>query len=350
VAKLGYLRDLCVRVFANYLAATSFRDPAVHSLSHNRDIFRHGNTTEQKMMRRDNPTAIAKFHCSFILCLVSLLSSNAHGQVKPISQKDGPVAHQKALTFDVVSIRPSHSQEGSGVRILPDGYQAKGMSLETTILIAYFPAPYFKHQDELKGYPSWVANETYDIEAKVSPADLVEWQRLNQNMMQTSEVLQHMLRAVLAERCKLVIHSVSAQVEGYVLTADKSKLKLEEQSHGAPSTSGMKLLDGGTALGSMQNGRQVWTFSNTSMTALVAFLSFSAQGPMEDRTGLQGKYHFVLTPWIPEAPSTESTDQPASDPGPPVPWDLDRVGLKVSRVKVPMETWVVDSMQRPSSN
>ena len=233
---------------------------------------------------------------------------------------------------------------------MPDGYQAKGMTLETTILIAYLPAPYFKHQDELKGYPSWVENEAYDIDAKVSPSDLAEWQRLNQNMMQTSEVLQQMLRAVLAERCKLAIHSVSAQVDGYVLTADKSKLKLEVQADGTPSTPGMKLPDGGSALSSLQDGKHVWTFSNTSMTALVGFLSFSAQGPMEDRTGLQGKYHFSLTPWISEAPSTEYTDALASDQGPPVPWDLERVGLKVSRVKVATKTWIVDSIQRPSSN
>src|SRR6185312_3560994 len=143
----------------------------------------------------------------FLLCPILVFTASALAQTRPSTPK-------KLLTFDVVSIRPSHSQEGAGVKILPDGYQAKGMSLATTILIAYFPAPYFKHQDELKGYPSWVANETYEIEAKVSPADLAEWQRLNQNMMQTSEVLQRMLRAVLAERCKLVIHSMSAQVDG----------------------------------------------------------------------------------------------------------------------------------------
>jgi uncharacterized protein (TIGR03435 family) len=265
-------------------------------------------------------------------------------------QSEGPASQQKLPTFEVVSIRPSGSQENAGVKILPDGYQAKGMSLETTILIAYLPAPYFKHQDELKGYPSWVANETYDIDAKVSSSDLAEWQRLNQNMMQTPEVLQQMLRAVLTERCKLTIHSVSAQVDGYVLTADKSKLKLEPQSDSEPAAPGMKLLDGGTALNSLQDGKHVWMFSNTSMTALVGFLSFTAQGPMEDKTGLQGKYHFILTPWTPEAPSSEPTDQLATDPGPPIPWDLERVGLKVTRVKLPTKSWIVDSIQRPSSN
>ena len=258
--------------------------------------------------------------------------------------------HRKLLTFDVVSIRPSVSQEGAGVKILPDGYQAKGMPLETTILIAYLPAPYFKHQDELKGYPSWVANETYDIDAKVSPADLAEWQRLGQNMMQTPEVLQQMLRAVLLERCKLAIHSVSAQVDGYALTADRTKLKLEEQPDTASVPQGMKLLDGGVAVHSIQDGKAAWAFSNTSMPALVGFLSFSAQGPMEDRTGLQGKYHFTLTAWVPETPSPDATGPSASDQGPPVPWDLERVGLKVSRVKVPSRTWIVDNIQRPSSN
>jgi len=308
-------------------------------------------------MERDTLILRAKFsRRSFILCLALVLAVCASAQTKTvISHKDAPASDRRLLTFDVVSIRPSGGAEQAGVKILPDGYQAKGMPLETTILIAYLPAPYFKHQDELKGYPSWVANETYDIDAKVSPADQAEWQRLSQNMMQTSEVLQQMLRAVLLERCKLAIHSMSAQADGYVLTADKNKLKLEEQPDAAPAGQGIKLLDGGMAVHSTQDGKQVWTFSNTSMTALVGFLSFSAQGPMEDATGLKGKYHFALTAWTPEAPSPISTDSSASslsvaDQGPPVPWDLGRVGLKVSRVKVPTRTWIVDNIQRPTSN
>jgi len=287
-------------------------------------------------------TMTAKFNWSLILSVILVLAvgASAYAQTKPA----------KLPTFDVVSIRPSSGHEGAGVKFLPDGFQAKGMPLETTILIAYLPTPYYKHQDELKGYPSWVGSEAYDIDAKVSPADLAEWQRLNQNMMQTPEVLQQMLRIVLRERCKLTLHSVPAQVDSYVLTADKNKLRLEDASDSRPSTPGMQLLDGGTTVSSIKDGKPVWTFSNTSMAALIGFLSFSAQGPIEDKTGLQGKYHFTLAAWDSEASSTESPDQLASDPEPVVPFDLERVGLKLSRAKVAGKMWIVDSIQRPSPN
>jgi uncharacterized protein (TIGR03435 family) len=305
---------------------------------------------EQKMMERGISMMTAKFNLSFIFSVILVLAvaGSARAQTKPVGPShDSLPSREKLPAFDVVSIRPSGSRKDAGVKILPDGYQAINMPLETTILLAYFPTPYFKHQSELKNYPSWVESEAYDIDAKVSPADLAEWQRLNQNMMQTPEVLQQMLRAVLMERCKLTLHSVPGQVDGYVLTADKNKPRLEEQSDNKPSTPGMQLLDGGTTVGSIKDGRTVWTFYNTSMAALIGFLSLSAEGPIENKTGLQSKYHFTLTPWNSE---TDSVDQLASDPDPVVPFDLERVGLKLSRAKVATRMWIVDNIQRPSPN
>ncbi len=116
----------------------------------------------------------------------------------------------------------------------------------------------------------------------------------------------------------------------------------------------MQLLDGGKAVSSLEDNRPVWTFSGTSMAALVGFLSFSAQNPLVDRTGLQGKYHFTLKSSVASSDTGSTASQEnngfASDPDQVVPLDIEALGLKLDRIKVPTESWVIDRIQRPSSN
>jgi uncharacterized protein (TIGR03435 family) len=288
---------------------------------------------------------------SMLICLFSL-SSTVLSQAKPSSSPvDQGFQNNKILTFDIVSIRRSGKDETAGIRILPDGYQAKGMSLDNTILLAYFPAPYFRHRDELKGEPSWVSDEPYNIEAKISPSDLAEWQRLNQNMMQTPQMLQAMLRAMLADRFNLAIHRAPTQVDGYALTLSNRKLRLEKDlTNDAPPVPGMQLPDGGEAVSSVQDNKPVWTFSGTSMAAFAGFLSLSANSPLVDRTGLQGKYHFSVSVWDQEPATSEQGNPAAPDPDRVVPLDIEALGLKLDRIKVPADSWVIDYIQRPSAN
>jgi uncharacterized protein (TIGR03435 family) len=305
---------------------------------------------EQSMTGLTMNRSVKPFVVMLICCVT--MSAIALSQTKSsLPPVDKNFQNNKLPTFDVVSIRMSGKGETAGVKILPNGYQAKGMSIDNTILLAYFPAPYFKHHDELKGGPPWVHNELYDIEATISPSDLAEWQRLNQNMMQTPKVLQMMLRALLLDRFKLEIHSAPTEVGGYALVLNKHKLKLEKELADAPSTApGMQLLDGGKAVSSMLDNRPVWTFSATSMAAFVGFLSFSAQNPLVDRTGLQGKYHFTVGASDPASTPSQQNEGAAADPDKVVPLDIEALGFKLDRIKVPTESWVIDRIQRPSSN
>jgi uncharacterized protein (TIGR03435 family) len=286
-----------------------------------------------------------------LLCFSSFIATALAQAQVPSLPVQKSIQLTKPLVFDVVSIRRSGEGEVAGIKILPDGYQARGMSLDNTILVAYFPAPYFKHEGELKGGPAWVYDDLYDIEAKISPADMAEWRGLSQNLMQTPATLQMMLQAVLSERLKLVMHRVSNQVDGYALTLNKRRLRIAREEGDHPSaTSGMRLLDGGNALSTMKDGKPVWVFSHTSMAAFIGFLSFSADSPIVDRTGLQGKYHFDLD-MVEPAPETSGNDGNAAvDPDRVVPLDIEAVGFKLDRIKVSASSWAIDRVERPSSN
>jgi uncharacterized protein (TIGR03435 family) len=253
----------------------------------------------------------------------------------------------KIPKFDVVSIRPSNgARPAGGSKILPDGYQAIGMTLLNTIALAYAPAPYFNYFDHFKGYPSWAFSDDYDFQAKLAPEDVAQWRKLNQSIMQTPNLLQKMLRQVLADRCNLRIHTADTKIDGYALRIRAKSPALVEDSTLPASGTVMELTDGAKAVYSVQDGVRTYTFYNTSMPVLATFLTVFTQHPVEDRTGLQGRYKFVLHRLTP--PPSDQGMEPQSEM--PVPWDLGALGMKVDSQKVQSTIWFVDNIERPSSN
>jgi uncharacterized protein (TIGR03435 family) len=212
-------------------------------------------------------------------------------------------------------------------------------------MMAYFPMQ-FQSDERLKGAPSWVMNKKYDIIAKVAPEDMPKWQKSKPSMFK-KEMLNTMLQAALAERCKLVLHQVQAEIPGIALEVKKSsktKLKLAQLNQPPPDGAGMSLPDGGRALFSGKDNRIEWTFYQASMTDLIAFLQMTPHTPIQNNTGLNGKYDFVLSRQDMISPDDFST------PRPDMPWDLDVLGLKLRRTNIQTETLVIDHIERPSEN
>jgi uncharacterized protein (TIGR03435 family) len=263
-----------------------------------------------------------------------------------LCQTKPSVEDSSSPKFEVVSIRPSGGSRNVGLKILPDGFESIGMPLESTLFLAYAPAPYFKHLDEVKGAPSWVAGERYDIQAKLASTDVEQWRNLNQSIMRTPKLLQKMLRLVLAERCNLRIHSTEAMTDGYALRVRTNSPALAEDSSLPVGDQGQELLDGARFVYSKQNGEQIYSFYNTSMDVFATFISLSSQHAIEDRTNLRGRYKFVahrITPLPPDQSGASEVDMP-------VPWDLRALGMKIDSEKVKSTIWVVDHIERPSPN
>lgn len=289
-------------------------------------------------MRTVFSRVLVRFVCG-LLCFALGISAS--------SQTNRELDDAMSLKFDVVSIRPSSaSPKEQHLTILPDGYEAIGFPVETTLLVAYAAAPFFKHLDELKGVPSWVGSERYDFRAKLAPADVAAWRSLNQSIMRTSPVLQHLLQQVLVERCKLRMHGVETKVDGYALHVGAKSPALVEDSRVPAGELGSPLLDGARFVYTKQNGEQIYTFYNTSMSVLANWLAVGSKYQVEDRTGLQGRYTFVLRRVVEQPAEGDSVPQVEA----PVPWDLHAVGLTVERETMPSTIWIVDSIERPSSN
>jgi uncharacterized protein (TIGR03435 family) len=83
---------------------------------------------------------------------------------------------------------------------------------------------------------------------------------------------------------------------------------------------------------------------------LVENLGYLVRRQVVDKTGLPGNYDFTLH-WDPE---TQSPDLDRSDAGPPGPSIFtalqEQLGLKLEPQKGPVDTLIVDSIEKPSEN
>jgi uncharacterized protein (TIGR03435 family) len=258
----------------------------------------------------------------------------------------------KPMDFEVVSIRPSAPGSPWGrVQILPDGYRAWGIGLWVSVEKAYFPAEITDIKERLLGLPSWTTEEKYDIQAKVAPADVAEWQR--QSHTRQKVMMQVMLQTMLAERCKLVVHRIPAEITGYALVVGKGGPKFKETPAGETFPSGyLQFTDGGEQVGYRLGEKQQSTFYGASMASLAESLGGASPGhPVEDRTGLTGRYDFVLSS-VDMDPSSDEKGVVVSLAGtnPANIWNLAKLGLKLEPIKIPTETVVIDHIERPSAN
>ena len=284
------------------------------------------------------------------LCLASLLltitanPAQSPGENSAAGSKTEVLPSAAHLSFEVVSIRPSEPETLFSFHRTPDGFQGTGMTLDTVILLAYFPFALWSH-DRIQNGPGWVAHNRYDITAKVAPENLASW---TQQSVGEPTAMRAMLYSMLVDRCHLQLHTTPADMPGFALAVSHRGPSL----HAASATEdlsdpkAMKLTDGGIAVGeNLPDRTTTWHFYDAPMASLTDFLSHVAHTRILDETGLKGRYDFALA-MVPDRPRSgygEITD-------PSDFWDLRALGLRTISKKVPTITLVIDHLDPPSAN
>ena len=232
----------------------------------------------------------------------------------------------------------------------PDGYHTSGQPLLYTILIAYFPQGMAYWKDRVSGGPSWL-NDKYDIDAKVSEADLPAW-RKEQNLPLAQKVMfTQMLQRMLVERCHLVTHRVPGQMDGFFLEAGKKGPHIKETAADEVLPKGIPLPSGGVLVGYQRGEPYHAGYHGATMADLANQLSMSSNGhPVEDHTGLTARYDFDIG-WIgdPEHPERDGVIM-FDDPNPVSHYDVEALGLRVAPVKIAIDNMVIDHIEKPSEN
>jgi uncharacterized protein (TIGR03435 family) len=249
------------------------------------------------------------------------------------------------LAFEVVSIRPEKSAARPAYGPTPNGFHMDA-PLMVAVLTAYTPSgggdSAFYTGDRIVSMPDWALNETYNVDAKVSEDDLDAWK---QPALQTG-MLRAMLQTMLRDRCKLTVHRDTKDVSVYSLVVGKGGPKFKESAPDALHPAGMPLPGGAVVV---LEGNTGMHFYGAQMESLAAYLSNVAGRPVQDKTGLKGRYDFVL-----QRPSMGAGSADAgtgADAGPSVFAVLeDALGLKLEGTKGSVDMLVIDHIERPSEN
>jgi uncharacterized protein (TIGR03435 family) len=230
------------------------------------------------------------------------------------------------------------------MEIKANGWRLNDESLFAAILTAYTPPvgnASFYSLKQVQGVPSWAMDDLYVIDARIGESDLERWH----NPAMQVDLLHSMIRSMLADRCKLAVHRESREVAVYSLTLSKEGPQFTESIPGSKHPTGGPIAGGGEFIPS--DGQGVMHFYGVPLSAVAGVLSNIMGRPVQDATGLTGRYDISL-----RMPSMDSPSQEASinGSGLSVPEVVKDLGLKLVPTKGHVEILVIDHIERPSEN
>jgi uncharacterized protein (TIGR03435 family) len=216
-------------------------------------------------------------------------------------------------------------------------------------------------QSVLSQLPKWATTDRYDIQARVAGNP-------------TKDQFRLMMQALLADRFKLAVHYEIKQQPIFALVLDKpGKLGAKLQRHpddspcstvptpgagpGAPATVAGGFPESCGALnGWPVSGRIRLGARNVPMEMIATSLTnpqmLGVDRPVLDKTGLPGKYDFIMefTPQI-NGPLPPGVNFQPDESGPTFLEALkEQLGLKLDSQTGPVPVIVIDHVEQPSEN
>jgi uncharacterized protein (TIGR03435 family) len=251
--------------------------------------------------------------------------------------------------FEVASVKPDKASEGSTLLLTADGLTAKRVTVKFLIKQAYGV-----EDDQISGAPGWLDSETYDVEAKVSSADLAALDKLDEKQR------LRMIQPVLAERFQLKLHRAPKEIPVYALVIAKNGPKLHQAKPGDTYPDGIKGPGGkpGGRPGMMMWSRGRLTAQGIPIASLLPPMTQQLERTVVDKTGLKGTYDITLL-WTPEDDRAAMPNgaeggrqgSSADSSGASIFTAIqEQLGLKLESQKGQVEGLVIDHVGRPSEN
>jgi bla regulator protein blaR1 len=273
-------------------------------------------------------------------------------------EPSGAPANAPLPSFEVASIKLNRSHPpGRFFRFSdPSRFITTNIPARDLIQFAYHVQPF-----QISGGPSWINTDGYDIEAKVDESVAAELQKLPP--ARRIPQFRLMLRSLLADRFKLTLLHETKELPIYALVVAKGGPKLTPTT--VPYNMRADVNPGSRAKGPMVRmspGRL--TARDASINTLADVLGDQPElggRLVVDQTGMTGTYDFTLQfapERMPLVPGT--SDGPPMGSGAPPPPDAngpsiftavqEQLGLKLESEKGPVQTLVIEQIEKPSAN
>lgn len=267
-----------------------------------------------------------------VLLFVVLFRGGAtmHSRAQSGHTTSSVTATENAPAYEVVSIkRAKPGSTNASTQALPNGYRSINMPIESLVMSAYRIGPGV----EISSLPEWARSDRYDIQAKVDESTAEAWKKLPSGEIWKQQ--RAMMRTLLAARCKLEAHWETKEGPVYDLVIAKGGLKMKEASPNETSH----------ATGGGNGKKQHLTAHAETVEFIAGFVSGDAGRKIVDKTGLGVRKFDYQLDWTPNY--LEAGD----DMGLSIFTALrEQLGLKLVSAKGPIETLVIDRIERPTPN
>ena len=246
-------------------------------------------------------------------------------------------APQAPLTFEVASVKPVTDPNARNTGGFPPGrvFMSK-VTLQTLILMAYEVPDY----RVVNAGPAWIGSDYFSIEAKApefvgGPA--------------TTPQMMPMIRALLADRFKLVIRRESRELPIFTLVfarADgrlgpqlrRSQIDCSPEGRTRAAAAGRRVC--GVIMEPTPAGLRSFKADGVLFSTLVNRAADALAREIRDTTGLSGLFDWELM-WA---------DRPEVE-GPTLPIAFqEQLGLKLEPGRGPVDLLIIESAERPTPN
>jgi uncharacterized protein (TIGR03435 family) len=234
-------------------------------------------------------------------------------------------AVQNPPTFDVAAIHLHKPVPGERSHIVDTNGRFITVNVGLKAIVQWaFDVP----ASRIVGGPAWMSTERFDIEAKSESAlD----SRPGSDPIESRLEKRRMVRALLAERFHLIVHSETRDLPVYAMVTAK----------GGPAF--LSTQAKGTTVNQSRGRIQIEGGENT-MTVLAECLAEALDRVVIDKSGIQGRYSVSLK-WTPD-------EAAATDPSEPSIFTAiqEQLGLKLDSQRAPVEVMVIDRIDMPTDN
>jgi uncharacterized protein (TIGR03435 family) len=225
-------------------------------------------------------------------------------------------------SFAAASIRPSAGEvrfeHDGAVRAMPES-----VTMRDVLLTSCMEWAWGIQENQISG-PEWIRGDRYDIMARAERPVTVDQLKL-------------MMRALLKERFGLEFHRERKEMTAYEMTVAKGGHKMKE------AAADEKPSRENTVISTIAKAITMRQFAD--------FISQPLRMPVVDKTGLTGRYDFILnfTAYLPTGEKNMTPDFDNNN-GIILSAIQGELGLKLESRKLPVETYVIDRVEKPSPN